>query len=366
MPHDPERHHRRSIRLEGYDYRTPGLYVVTICIQHRRPLLGEIIDGEVRPAPAADMVQTTWNEIPWAYPGVEIDAFVVMPNHIHGIIYLLPGDIEFDPDSTWGAGHAGHRQAQRPAPTGNPIAGVGADPRVCPSPRNPGPDLGTMPPVDANQGARIGEPGQTQGSAPTGNRAHAGNPSHTRANSGNPPRVGADPGVCPSSDNARFDHGDPRAQGNGQTQGQGQTQGSAPTGNPNADPENPATGVGADPCVCPSPPNPNVDPGNTPNADATPKGDDAGGHRQTEEGDGPPRLSVSDVVKRFKSLTTHRYGVGVRTLDWEPYRGRLWQRNYYETIVRTETDLERFRRYIEENPIRWANDRHNPNNPEIR
>jgi hypothetical protein len=142
---------------------------------------------------------------------------VVMPNHIHGIIYLLPGDIEFDPDSTWGAGHAGHRQAQRPAPTGNPIAGVGADPRVCPSPRNPGPDLGTMPPVDANQGARIGEPGQTQGSAPTGNRAHAGNPSHTRANSGNPPRVGADHGVCPSSDNARFDHGDPRAQGNGQT-----------------------------------------------------------------------------------------------------------------------------------------------------
>ena len=77
--------------------------------------------------------------------------------------------------------------------------------------------------------------------------------------------------------------------------------------------------------------------------------------------DGPTRrLSLPDVVHRFKTLSTMRYGDGVRRSGWTPYDGRLWQRNYYEHIVRNERDLDRFRRYIDENPTRWSSDRHNP------
>jgi putative transposase len=90
MPFDANRHHRHSIRWKGYDYTSVGLYFVTICIEGRMPLLGEITDGQMVLHPAEEMVQRVWNEIPAHYPGVDVDAFVVMPNHIHGIIVLTP------------------------------------------------------------------------------------------------------------------------------------------------------------------------------------------------------------------------------------------------------------------------------------
>jgi REP element-mobilizing transposase RayT len=61
-------------------------------------------------------------------------------------------------------------------------------------------------------------------------------------------------------------------------------------------------------------------------------------------------------MERFKSLTTYRYGVGVKDEGWVRYRGKLWQRDYYERVVRDEVELERFRRYIEINPARWLED----------
>ncbi|WP_224410498.1 transposase [Oscillatoria salina] len=115
MNYDPHLHKRRSIRLKGYDYSQPGAYFVTICVNQRLPLLGKIENtpasnrgdrGGIAPTPASnrgnrggiaptfypseagEMVQTVWNEIPEHYPGVELDAFVVMPDHIHGIIIL--------------------------------------------------------------------------------------------------------------------------------------------------------------------------------------------------------------------------------------------------------------------------------------
>ncbi len=115
MMHDQDRNHRRSIRLKGYDYRTPGLYVVTICTQHRVSLLGEVVDGEMHPSPAGMMVQTVWDELPWAYPGVEIDAFVVMPNHVHGIVFLLPDDLDQSGVSERERSMGGKGQAQGPA-----------------------------------------------------------------------------------------------------------------------------------------------------------------------------------------------------------------------------------------------------------
>ena len=65
MPsYDPHRHHRRSIRLKGYDYTQPGAYFITICTQDRACLFGEVVHQKMRLNEAGRMVQTTWNEIP--------------------------------------------------------------------------------------------------------------------------------------------------------------------------------------------------------------------------------------------------------------------------------------------------------------
>lgn len=186
MTYDPARHHRRSIRLRGYDYRQPGAYFLTICTQDRDCVFGEVANREITLSDAGQMVETIWRELPQNYPGVQVDAFVVMPNHVHGIIIL-----------------------------------VGAGASACPD----------------------------------------------------------DPGL-------------------------GRPQGVAPT------------------------------------------------------------MSLPDVVHRFKSLTTARYRQGVLQDGWSPFRHRLWQRNYYEHVIRSEEELNRVRQYIIDNPAHWAEDPDNPNNVE--
>jgi putative transposase len=198
-------HHRRSIRLRGYDYAQSGAYFVTICTQDRACLFGAVVDGAMRLNEAGRIIQEVWEGLPRFYPGIAIDAFVVMPNHIHGIIIL-----------------------------------VGAGPCACP----------------------------------------------------------AGPCACP-----------------------------------------------AGPCACPGP---------------TETGQ--------PQGVAPTTLSLPDVVHRFKTMTTKRYIDGVKTRGWHPFPGRLWQRNYYEHIIRNEESLTRIRQYIVENPLRWHLDRENPdrNTPEHR
>jgi len=85
---DPQKHHRRSIRLQGYDYSSEGAYYVTIVVQGRECLFGEIIDGEMVLNEYGEIVQKWWNEIPIHFSNVELGAFVVMPNHVHGIIFI--------------------------------------------------------------------------------------------------------------------------------------------------------------------------------------------------------------------------------------------------------------------------------------
>ena len=88
MTYDPAKHHRRSIRLKGYDYSRAGAYFITICIHQGLHTLGEIHNNQIYPSIQGQMVQTIWDELPLHYPGVAVDAFVLMPNHIHGIIFL--------------------------------------------------------------------------------------------------------------------------------------------------------------------------------------------------------------------------------------------------------------------------------------
>jgi putative transposase len=202
MKFNPDIHHRRSIRLRGYDYSQYGMYFVTICTQDRLRLFGDIADGEMTLNDAGCMVRATWDEIPAHYCGIEIDQFTVMPNHIHGIIKL-----------------------------------VGAGPRACPDPQ-------------------------------------------ARAST-NP--VGATPRGCPTSQ--------------GQPQVAGQAQGPAPTD-----------------------------------------------------------LSLSDVVHRFKTMTTKKYTDGVKQNGWQAFPAKLWQRNYYEHIIRNEVAYLKIVEYIQTNSQRWEED----------
>ncbi len=89
MPeYDPKIHHRRSIRLKGYDYTQAGAYFVTIVTQGREALFGEVVNGEMRLNRYGEIVQAAWFDLPRHYRHVELGAFVVMPNHVHGIIIL--------------------------------------------------------------------------------------------------------------------------------------------------------------------------------------------------------------------------------------------------------------------------------------
>jgi REP element-mobilizing transposase RayT len=81
-------HHRRTIRLPGYDDAQPGTYFVTICTRHRRHLFGEIIDRRLHLNARGWWARRCWLEIPRHFRHVELDAFVIMPDHVHGIIRI--------------------------------------------------------------------------------------------------------------------------------------------------------------------------------------------------------------------------------------------------------------------------------------
>ena len=73
-----------------------------------------------------------------------------------------------------------------------------------------------------------------------------------------------------------------------------------------------------------------------------------------------PAPTVGDIIGAFKSLTTHEYIIGVKNNEWKPFDKRLWQRNYYERIIRSEKELNETRRYIRDNPTNWEKDIENP------
>ena len=88
MTFDRRKHHRRSIRLAGYDYSDPGAYFVTLCTYGRECVFGAVAAGAVRLNDCGLVAREEWLRTGAVRPGVVLDAFVVMPNHIHGIIIL--------------------------------------------------------------------------------------------------------------------------------------------------------------------------------------------------------------------------------------------------------------------------------------
>ena len=85
---DAPKRQRRSIRLQGYDYTRQGAYFVTICTRNRACLLGDIVEGRMHLSEAGRLAQAVWEDLPHHYPHVQIDVWVIMPNHMHGIIIL--------------------------------------------------------------------------------------------------------------------------------------------------------------------------------------------------------------------------------------------------------------------------------------
>jgi len=101
MKFDPQKHQRRSIRLKDYDYTQPGAYFVTLCTWRRECLFGDVANGAVQLSPFGRIAQEQWLRLGRRFPQVDFSTYVIMPNHVHGIIVLR--------DTGKGAGEGDHK-----------------------------------------------------------------------------------------------------------------------------------------------------------------------------------------------------------------------------------------------------------------
>ncbi|MCR4418000.1 MAG: hypothetical protein NUV92_09700 [Ignavibacteria bacterium] len=212
MKYDPSKHHRRSIRLKGYDYSQAGAYFVTICTKNRECLFGTIENGKMVLNDAGKMIEKWYFKLPNKFPDIRCDEYIIMPNHIHFI-----------------------------------IINVGADNHVCPD----------------NSNHRVNHDNSDQRVKPNNSDQHV-----------NPDKI---------------------------------------DGNIHS-----------------------------------------GEHIDRGEHKGSP---LPRVVQWFKTMTTNEYIFNVKNMGWKPFNGKLWQRNYYEHIIRNEEELNRIRKYIITNPLKWELDK---------
>ncbi len=261
MPYNPRIHHRRSIRFKVHDYTQPAAYFVTLCTHERAHLFGQVVDGAMQLNECGEIVRAEWFQTAVVRPYVVLnpDEFVVMPNHIHGIIWIVGNDNGDD-----GVDNGGDARND----------GSGGD-----------------TPRDDGDGRRDG-----------GDRSR---------NGGDGRRNGGD---------GRRDDGDGRRDGT-----VGAQRRCAPTT-----------------CCAPT----TFPPGATP----TSTGRATRGATPTNVVPG----SLGAIVRSFKSVVTRRINI-MRNTPGAP----VWQRNYYEHIIRTDRALNAIRRYVADNPRRWHLDRKN-------
>jgi putative transposase len=88
MKYNPEIHHRRSIRLRGYDYSQNGLYFITIITKDRQNIFGSITDGRMQLNPQGQIAHTEWQQTAQIRPEIRLHEHIIMPNHMHGIIEI--------------------------------------------------------------------------------------------------------------------------------------------------------------------------------------------------------------------------------------------------------------------------------------
>ncbi len=138
MTYNPKIHHRRSIRLKDYDYSQSGIYFITICVDNKECLFGQIddvfddngrnIDSKFTPTDIGKIAQEEWFKTAEIRKNIELDAFVLMPNHLHGIIIINNdydnGGAGTDKNNSCGCRGTGHRAPtieQFGKPTANTI-----------------------------------------------------------------------------------------------------------------------------------------------------------------------------------------------------------------------------------------------------
>ncbi|MFZ9981021.1 MAG: transposase [Cyclobacteriaceae bacterium] len=244
--YNPKIHHRRSIRLKGYDYSKAGLYFITICCQNRAHLFGEIATANpganrgisrnniLKFNDAGMMVEKWYYELENKFPDIKCHEMIVMPNHFHCIIEI-----------------------------------VGADLCVCPAAD-----------VDNGDNGDNSDDGDKEGNRYVG------------------------------------DNGDVAVNGNNQVNGG-------------------VMDIGE-----------NLDIGGNL---------DIGANMKNTEGEhiGSP---LYRVVQWFKTMTTNEYIRGVKNNNWQRFNGKLWQRNYYEHIIRDEQSYHNITKYIKNNPAKWRDD----------
>lgn len=89
MTYNPDIHHRHSIRLKDYDYSQNGAYFVTICAWQRECLFGEIVNGEMVLNNMGRIVKSVWSGLPKHFTNINLDEYMIMPNHFHGILHII-------------------------------------------------------------------------------------------------------------------------------------------------------------------------------------------------------------------------------------------------------------------------------------
>jgi putative transposase len=85
MKYNPDKQCRQSIRLKGYNYTLPGIYFITICAYQRECLFGNVVDGEMRLSDMGGVVRSHWLKLPTHHSNLQLNTFIIMPNHLHGI-----------------------------------------------------------------------------------------------------------------------------------------------------------------------------------------------------------------------------------------------------------------------------------------
>ena len=122
MNYDPDKHHRRSIRLKDYDYSQAGAYFVTVVTQDRACLFGEVANGGMQLNDAGAVIEHWWIELPHKFATVDTDEFVIMPNHFRGIIVIT--DEPVGADLCVGPNPEGAHPAHQGTHAGVPLQGT--------------------------------------------------------------------------------------------------------------------------------------------------------------------------------------------------------------------------------------------------
>ncbi len=288
--YNPQIHHRRSIRLKGYDYSQAGAYFITICCQDRLRRFGNIVDGEMILNEFGQIAFDEWVKLPERFANMELDVFVVMPNHFHGIVVLNNVGV------------------------GTIRAGV-----------NPAPTIGSNDTTENNVGV---------GLAPAQNDNAEGNVEAgvNQNNDTNKIRTGVSGAGVREAGARETDVREAGASAAG-VRGTG------------------VRGTGASPADVRGA---GVREAGASPADVRGAGVRGAGASPAPTGNDGMTGTIGDIVGAYKSLVANA------CLDIYKSRnetmGKLWQRNYYEHIIRNEKSFLSISEYIINNPGNWEND----------